>query len=113
MRPFLKGIAIASLMASSASAACPPLTPSGLDEYLKKHGPTDVRFFASWCVECVRHIREAPRQGTIFIATFDERPLAEKAYKKLGGKAPCFTDEGIAASLGVKAVPALKKMAPG
>lgn len=91
---------------------CPPLNRSGLDAYLKKHGPTEVHFFASWCVECVRHIREASAQGSIFIATFDERPSAEKVFAKLGGKAPCFTDDGIAESLGVKAVPSVRKLAP-
>jgi hypothetical protein len=93
-----------------ASAACPPLSRAGLDAYLKEHGPTEVHFFASWCVECVRHIRESPPKGVIFIATFDERPSAEKVFEQLGGKAPCFFDDGIAEALQVKAVPTIRKM---
>ena len=95
-----------------AKADCPPLTRSGLDAYLKSHGPTQVHFFASWCVECVRHIRESPSQGAIFIAAFDERSSAEKVFSQLGGKAPCFTDDGIAEALGVKAVPSVRSLAP-
>lgn len=94
------------------AVVCAPLTPAGLDAYLQAHGPTEVHFFASWCVECVRHIRAAPGQGVIFIATFDERPSAEKAYEALGGKAPCFMDEGIADALKIKAVPSVRRMAP-
>jgi hypothetical protein len=63
-------------------------------------------------VECARHIRESKSQGSVFIATFDERSSAEKVYGKLGGKAPCFTDDGIAEALGVKAVPTVKRLAP-
>jgi len=103
---------VMSLAACPARADCPPLTRSGLDAYLKQHGPTEVHFFASWCVECARHIRDSKSQGSVFIATFDERPSAEKAFAKLGGKAPCFTDDGIAEALGVKAVPSVRRLAP-
>ena len=105
-------VLLVCLTASPVKADCPPLTRSGLDAYLKQHGPLKVHFFASWCVECARHIREAPSRGVIFIATFDERPSAEKVYAKLGGKAPCFTDDGIADALGVKAVPTVRNLAP-
>lgn len=100
------------MVASSAKANCPPLTRSGLDAYLKAHGPTKVQFFASWCIECIRHIRESPSQGAIFIATFDEQTSAEKVFRQLGGRAPCFTDDGIAEALGVKAVPSVRNLAP-
>ena len=95
---------------SNAEAICPPLSQKGLESYLKDHGPTDVYFFASWCVECIRHIKEAPAKGAILIATFDEQASAEKAYTKIGGKAPCFMDKGVAEAFGIKALPTVRRM---
>jgi hypothetical protein len=76
-----------------------------------------VIFFSTWCADCLPHLREAfgkgKSQDAIAVAVFDTRAKAETTLAKLGIDAPCYTDDGLAKHLGVKVVPAERRIAGG
>lgn len=92
--------------AARLEAACPDLDAKGLQALVSKGAPTRVVFFASWCGDCQAHLPGDRPQSTLYIATFDERPAAEAVANKLLPSGRCYVDQGIAAALGIKGVPA-------
>ena len=98
--------AIAGLQAPLAHAEiCPKISPSALATLVKERGPLKLIFFASWCGECMHHIRATQPKNTLLIATFDEKDAVEPVIQKFGPNAPCYFDDGVAAKLGVNSVP--------
>lgn len=92
--------------ALAAAILCATLGPANVQAALGGRPKTEVVFFASWCAECREHLEKAKAPNAIVVATFDEKDAAEKVVAKLGVKAPCFVDDGLAKELGVKSVPA-------
>ena len=88
-----------------AQAACADLDVAGLKRLAATRQVTPVVFCASWCGECVVHLRQTPAPGTVLIATFDTREAAEHVIKHFGVTMPCYLDRGIAAAYAVKSVP--------
>lgn len=84
---------------------CPKLSSSALSGLVKERGPLKLIFFASWCGECLHHIRATHTKNTLLIATFDEKDAVEQVIQKLRPNAPCYLDDGVAEKLGINGVP--------
>jgi hypothetical protein len=96
---------IAALLLAAA-AACPPLTPAGLAaEAHARGGEVTLVFFASWCASCKEHLTAKHDWRTLLIGSFDKPERLTEVVTALKPDAPCFTDAGIAAALGVSALP--------
>jgi len=108
-------ILIAGLLAFFAGPAtgaerCPAASMASLKAELAGKGERELIFFATWCSECASHIKKPHGSETILVSTFDEKGRAEAVLKRLGIETPCFTDDGIAQSLGVREVPAQRRV---
>ena len=84
---------------------CPKLSPSALSDLVKERGPLKLIFFASWCGECLHHMRATHPKNTLLIATFDEKDAVEKVIQKFRPTALCYLDDGVAEKLGINGVP--------
>jgi hypothetical protein len=92
---------------------CPPLTPDELPRRAKERGaPLEIVFFASWCSACKEHLTAAHGARTLVVGTFDKPARIEAVATGLGVKAACFTDAGVAASLGVSSLPKIVLWTP-
>lgn len=112
--PFLKAL-IAGLFLNVSSPAiagdrCPSASLETLKTQLAGKGETEIIFFATWCSECASHIKAPHGPGTILVSTFDEKGRAEKVLKSLGVTTPCYTDDGLSEALGVREVPAKRRV---
>lgn len=96
------------LMSSGAGAAqsCPTLNQVGLAKLARERGPLKLVFFASWCGECLTHLRQAQDKNTLLIAAFDEKKAAERVIAKLAPRSECYFDDGLAAAFKIDGVPA-------
>lgn len=101
-------LAWALLLSSGAGAAqlCPLLNQEGLAKLARERGPLKLVFFASWCGECLTHLRQAQDKNTLLIAAFDEKKAAERVIAKLAPRSECYLDDGLAAAFKVDGVPA-------
>ncbi|MEN9836088.1 MAG: hypothetical protein RL011_2281 [Pseudomonadota bacterium] len=91
---------------AEAGELCPKLGQAGLAKLARERGPLKLVFFASWCGECLSHLRNAQGKNTLLIATFDEKLAAERVIAKLAPKSECYLDDGLASFFKVEAVPA-------
>ena len=108
--PFIRLVWLAAVIVGlhaplAHAEVCPKLSPSALSGLVKERGPLKLIFFASWCGECLHHMRATQTKNTLLIATFDEKDAVEQVIQKLRPNAPCYLDDGVAAKLGVNGVP--------
>ncbi len=105
LRPLILGCIFVWSQAAHAGELCPSLGQTELIKLARQRGPLKLVFFASWCGECLHHLKTANGKNTILIATFDEKPAVERVIRKLAPKSDCFTDEGLSTFFKVEAVP--------
>ena len=115
--PFLKAFPVLFtslfLIVSSPAIAgdrCPSASLETLKTQFAGKGETEIIFFATWCSECASHIKAPHGPDTILVSTFDEKGRAEKVLKSLGVRTPCYTDDGLSEALGVREVPAKRRV---
>ena len=92
------------------AAVCENATFDELKSKLKGKGELNLVFFASWCISCKPHLQAQHDSNVVFIAAFDEKPRAEKVLSSFGLTNPCFIGDDITNSLGIRGVPASKKI---
>ncbi|MDQ3231837.1 MAG: hypothetical protein M3Q07_08460 [Pseudobdellovibrionaceae bacterium] len=96
-------------------ADCRPVNITEFREATQK-SPNRVVFFASWCSSCASHITADRIQDTIFVASADTKPKADKVLqvylKDRASAATCFfdKDESIAQAFGVRNLPVEKSI---
>jgi hypothetical protein len=96
----------ATALIASTAVSCLPLDMDSFQKKVAQRDQTKVIFFASWCSSCKDHLLSKHPEGTILVATFDERTAAETVINKLNISIPCFSDDGIASHYKIDSLPA-------
>ena len=92
------------LATKSFAERCPVISYENLLQTLEKKERAEIFFFATWCGDCLQHMKDAP--GRVYIAAFDEQKNAEAVFHKLKLSAPCYTDDDSVKKLKINSVPA-------
>ena len=75
------------------SLACEAVDKQSFEKVLKEKPMKRVVFFASWCASCKKHLQTYSIVDSIFVAAFDEKEAATKAFKQIQGPySKCYFD---------------------
>ena len=95
-----------TLSTYGSSQRCKPLSFS---QFKERAQGLEVVFYASWCRDCLVHLKEARVGKTFLLATFDEfdRAIQVLSDLKIDPKIPCGWDRSleIVKNLGVSSLP--------
>ena len=94
---------------AQSAVACEKKKVGQVESWRTQHPKGRVIFFASWCSQCVAHLKEYRPGEDLFVLAFDEQESGVRALSAVVGeiKVLCYWDykNGIVDRYGVKSLP--------